>query len=218
MTWTRRGCFVILVCALLGLPAADLQAQTRDEFHWLGEINRASAVMLREQGIVPATTSKQIAKAIADVLDAGSKPGAPRPGDYLDFEQLLVAVGGPDVTRVHSGRSRQDIKGTIRRLLMREAFLVSFDRVNGARASLLDAAEAHRDAILPAYTYGVQAQPTTFGHYMGAYAEALRRNADRHREAWTRLNQSSLGSAALGTSFRSIGPVWQFFSASTPMS
>lgn len=61
MSWTRRSCFVILVYALLALPAADLQAQPRDEFYWLGEINRASAVMLREQGIVPATTSRQIA-------------------------------------------------------------------------------------------------------------------------------------------------------------
>jgi argininosuccinate lyase len=58
----------------------------------------------------------------------------------------------------------------------------------------------HRDAILPAYTYGVQAQPTTFGHYIGAYAEALGRSAERYREAWRRINSSALGSAAFGTS------------------
>ncbi len=188
------------VSCCLALTAADLQAQPRDEFHWLGEINRASAVMLIEQGIIPQELSASIADALATVMADGNKPGAPRPGDYLDFERLLIAVGGPDVTRVHSGRSRQDIKGTIRRLFMREALLGAFEKLNEARESLLSAAEAHRDAILPAYTYGVQAQPTTFGHYMGAYAEALRRSAERHREAWNRINQSSLGSAALGTS------------------
>ena len=122
------------------------------------------------------------------------------PGTISSFEQLLMAVGGPDVTRVHSGRSRQDIKGTVRRLFMREDLLLAFEKLIDARESLLAAAEAHRDAIVPAYTYGVQAQPTSFGHYMAAYAEALRRTADRYREAWSRVNQSSLGSAALGTS------------------
>ena len=156
--------------------------------------------MLLEQGIVPKNLSADIANALATVLANADKAGAARPGDYLEFEQLLIAVGGPDVTRVHSGRSRQDIKGTIRRLFMREALLRAFEKLNEARASLLRAAEAHRDAILPAYTYGVQAQPTTFGHYLGVYAEALRRSAERHREAWSRINQSSLGSAALGTS------------------
>jgi argininosuccinate lyase len=184
----------------LGLPAADVEAQSRDEFFWLGEINRASVVMLLEQGIVPKDASADIANALATVIASGDQPGASRPGDYLEFEQLLIAVGGPDVTRVHTGRSRQDIKGTVRRFFMREALLRAFDKLNDARDSLLSAAEKHQDAILPAYTYGVQAQPTTVGHYLGAYAEALRRNAERHREAWSRINQSSLGSAALGTS------------------
>jgi argininosuccinate lyase len=190
----------LVVPSLLVLATATLSAQPRDEFYWLGAINQASAVMLREQGIVPVTLSAEIAKAVAAVVAEGDRPGSARPGDYLEFEALLVAVGGSEVTRVHSGRSRQDIKGTIRRLFIREAFLHAFERLNDARESLLDSAESHRDAILPAYTYGVQAQPTTFGHYLGAYAEALQRQAERHREAWPRINQSSLGSAALGTS------------------
>jgi argininosuccinate lyase len=201
-TMNRVKCqlrIVGLSCCLT-LTASDLQAQPRDEFYWLGEINRASAVMLLEQGVVPKDLSAGIANSLATVMVNGDQPGAARPGDYLEFEQLLIAVGGPDVTRVHSGRSRQDIKGTVRRLFMREALLRAFEKLSDARESLLSAAEAHRDAILPAYTYGVQAQPTTFGHYVGAYAAALRRNAERHREAWSRINQSSLGSAALGTS------------------
>ena len=187
--------------ALLVVWAPDeLGAQERDDFHWLGEINKASAVMLVEQSIVPKDLATDIADAITSVMSNGEKPGAERPGDYLAFEQLLIAVGGPEVTRVHSGRSRQDIKGTVRRLFMRESLLLAFEKLIDARDSLLTAAATHRDAIVPAYTYGVQAQPTTFGHYLTAYAEAFRRTADRYRESWNRVNQSSLGSAALGTS------------------
>jgi argininosuccinate lyase len=72
--------------------------------------------------------------------------------------------------------------------------------LNGARAALLSLAEAHADAIIPAYTWGVQAQPTSFGHWLGAYAAALARAAERLRQAYARVNLCPLGSAALGTS------------------
>ena len=121
-----------------------------------------------EQGIVPKDWRRTLPTRSTTVMSDADKPGAARPGDYLDFERLLIAVGGPDVTRVHSGRSRQDIKGTVRRLFMREDLLLAFESLIEMRDSLLAAAEAHRDAIIPAYTYGVQAQPTSFGHYMGA--------------------------------------------------
>ncbi len=180
--------------------STEVSAQRIDDFHWLAEINKASLVMLAEQEIVPKGAAGEIARAVSQVIADGDKPGAARPGDYLEFEQLLMKVGGPDVTRVHSGRSRQDIKGTIRRLFMRDSLLLAFERLIETRASLLTLAESQPDAIVPAYTYGVQAQPTSFGHYVGAYVEALSRTAERYRESWRRANQSALGSAALGTS------------------
>ena len=61
-------------------------------------------------------------------------------------------------------------------------------------------AAKHANAIVPAYTVGVQAQPISFGHYILAYAEALERNAERMRRAYASVNKSPLGSAALGTS------------------
>jgi argininosuccinate lyase len=172
----------------------------RDPFFWLSEINKASAVMVVEQGIVPAALGATIAKAVAQVIANGDTAGAPRTGNYLIMEPDLIAAGGPDVTRLHSGRSRQDIGATIQRLAMRDEFLATFAALTAARAALLRLASAHPDAILPAYTWGVQAQPITFGHYLVAYAEAFTRTADRLREAYARLNQSPLGSAALGTS------------------
>ena len=87
-------------------------ANSPDAFHWLGEINKASAVMVVEQTIVPASLGAHIAEAITEVIAAGNQPDAPRPGDYLILEAALSEAGGPDVTRVHSGRSRQDISAT----------------------------------------------------------------------------------------------------------
>ncbi len=186
-----------LLAGLCGNPA---EAAEHDAFHWLGRFNKASLVMTVEQGIVPRTLAAPIAAAVQGVIADGDAPGGKRPADYLQLEPLLTARAGPDATRMHSGRSRQDILATTRREMMREQALEFLAALNAARADALALAERHRDAIIPAYTNGVQAQPTTFGHVMLAYAAAFARTAERVRQAWARLDQSPLGSAALGTS------------------
>ena len=171
-----------------------------DAFHWIGEMNKASAVMLLEQGIVGAPLAKRIADAVARVIEAGAAPGADRPGNYMKVESLLVAAGGAEVTRVHSGRSRQDMVSTSQRFFVRDRLLDAFEGLRALRAALLELALQYREALVPAYTHNVQAQPTTFGHYLAAFLAALERNADRTREAWARVNRSPLGAGALGTS------------------
>jgi argininosuccinate lyase len=85
-------------------------------------------------------------------------------------------------------------------LLLRDAFLTTFAQFNDARATLLAMAEKNPHAILPFYTHGVQAQPTSLGHYLGGYLQAMTRSSDRYQQAWARLNLSPLGGAAGGTS------------------
>jgi argininosuccinate lyase len=187
------------IVLLLG-QADPSHAAPRDRFFWLSRINRASAVMIVERGIVPKPLGMRIFDAINQVDAAADAPGAARAADYLKVEQDLIAAGGPDITRLHSGRSRQDIGSTTQRLITRDDFLAAFEKLNGMREALLALAAQAPDAIVPAYTWGVQAQPITLGHYLSGYAEAFEREAQRMREAYVRLNQSPLGAAALGTS------------------
>jgi argininosuccinate lyase len=187
----------LLLSVALAAPAF---AASRDRFFWMTEINKASAVMVVERGIVPKPLGAKIHDAIIKVDAAGNQPGAARSGDYLVVEKDLIAAGGPDISRLHSGRSRQDIGSTTQRLITRDDFLAAFEKLNGMRDALLALAAQAPDAILPAYTWGVQAQPITLGHYISAYANAFDRQAARMREAYARLNQSPLGAAALGTS------------------
>jgi argininosuccinate lyase len=191
----------LATAALLFAAGTASAAEPRhDAFYFLGQMNKASAVMVVEQGIVPKPLGASIAKAVRQVIADQDKPGSARSGDYLKVEQLLIAVGGPDVTRLHSGRSRQDIGSTSRRLFLRDDLIAAFVRLGEARATLLAIAEKNPNAIVPAYTWGVQAQPISFGHYLLGYAEALARDGERYRQAYARLNLSPLGAAALGTS------------------
>jgi argininosuccinate lyase len=171
---------------------------------FLDQINKACIVMLAEAGIVPQAVAARIAGGIAQVIEqmsAQAKDSAPRrSADYLDYEPRLVAVVGADASRLHSGRSRQDIASTIARMNLRDGVLQAVGALIIARESTLALAAQHTETIIPAYTHGVQAQPTTFAHYLHALAAALARETQRLREAYQRINRNPLGAAALATS------------------
>ena len=168
---------------------------------FLDQINKACIVMLHEAGIVPTAHAARIAAGIARVIEDAHTSGVPRrSADYLDYEPRLIAAVGPDASRLHSGRSRQDIASTIARMNLRDGLLQEIEALIVARERTLALAAQHTETIIPAYTHGVQAQPTTFAHYLHALAAALARQTQRLREAYQRVNRNPLGAAALATS------------------
>jgi len=167
---------------------------------WLDEINKASIVMLAETGIVPRDVAGRIARGIALVIE-NERTGEKRTSaDYLDYEPRLIAVAGQEASRLHTGRSRQDLASTIARMNLRDGLLHTIGALIAAREKLLRRAEEHVATIIPAYTHGVQAQPTTFAHYLLAFESALARATERLQQAYTRVNKCPLGTAALATS------------------
>ena len=83
---------VVIGSVLLG---ARVSAQDRrDEFYYLGELNKASSVMVVEQGIVPRVLGKVIAESVSQVIADGDKPGAKRPGDYLELKNCWSRRAG----------------------------------------------------------------------------------------------------------------------------
>ena len=194
------GTAALVGASLFGMACANAADEPHDAFFFVNQMNKASSVMVVSTGIVDRALGKTIAQSVAKVIEDGRKPGATRSGDYLFIETALIAAGGPDVTRMHSGRSRQDIASTTQRLFLRDAYLDNAAALNDYRAALLRFAQSAPNAIMPAYTMGVQAQPITLGHYLSGYLGALERQAQRLHEAYARVNLSPLGAAAVGTS------------------
>ncbi len=190
----------LLVCGAGSARVAGQTAPGHDAFYYMTLMNKASAVMLAEGGIVPPALGGKIAKGIAQVDADQAKPGARRPADYLVFEADLLKAAGPDASRLHTGRSRQDMGSTSGRMFLREGLLDTFEGLNHARGRLLALAALHSKTIIPAYTHGVQAQPTSLAHYLLAFDAALQRDGERFRAAYADINLSPLGAAALGTS------------------
>ena len=183
--------------------AMDINAVFRGgarSVEFLDQINKASIVMLEATGIVPQAAAARIARGVAQLIEQERGLPPQRSADYLDYEPRLTAIVGADASRLHTGRSRQDIASTIARMNLRDGLLQEAEALVTAREKLIAVASRHTETIIPAYTHGVQAQPTTFAHYLDALAAALARQTERLREAYARINRNPLGAAALATS------------------
>jgi argininosuccinate lyase len=196
----------ILPLALLILahaaPASAQRQNSRDEFYWLGEINKASAVINSQQGLLDKSEVPHIAAGLAKVIDEGSQPGAKRPSTVITFEPLMIKAAGMDVTLLHAGRSSQDMHATYRAAIMRDDVLRLADQLNKTAATIVRLAGQYEKTVVPNYTNGVAAQPNSYGHYLLGWAAALDRDAQHIREAYARIDQSPMGTTVLnGTSW-----------------
>ena len=121
-----------VICgAALKLPVmAQEKADTRDEFFWLGQINKATAVINTDEGLLDKAIAPSIAAGVAKVIEEGGKPAGERPTTVITFEPLLIKAAGPEVTLLHAGRSSQDMHATYRAAILREEVLGLADQLN----------------------------------------------------------------------------------------
>jgi len=193
------------ICAL-GLATlshvAWAQDAKRDDFYWLGQINKASAVINTDEGLLDKAVAPRIAKGLQSVLSAGEAPNGKRPGLVITFEPLLIEAAGVEATLLHAGRSSQDMLATVRSATQRDNLLRLAQQLRQTRAQLLQLAQTHAATIVPNYTNGVAAQPNSYGHYLLGHLAGLDRDAQRLQQAFARLDQSAMGTTVLnGTSW-----------------
>src|SRR5919202_4652682 len=86
--------------------------QVPDFFASMSGMNKASLVSLLEEGIISADLAARIGRAVSEIIERESQPGARRSQDYLDFERDLLARSGPEASWLHVGRSPQDMLST----------------------------------------------------------------------------------------------------------
>ena len=167
------------------------------------EIEYAHTLMLARQGVMPAAEAAMCLRAL-DELDREEIQGAEYDGRFEDLffylEKKLAAACGSEIAgKMHTARSRNDIDLTMYRMVLRDLLLRVGASAVALRERLVDLAWEHRAALMPAYTHGQPAQPTTLGHYLMAYIEVLERDAERLTAAHARVNRSPLGACAITT-------------------
>ena len=173
------------------------EAAKRDNFFWLGQINKATAVINTEEHLLTQEQGHRFAQGIEAVLEQGERPDGARPYLVITFEPLLIKAAGSEITKLHAGRSSQDMLTTVSLAMQREQLLELAQELNTMQRSLLALAEKNQDTILPNYTNGVAAQPNSLAHYLLAYNDAFSRDMDRLQAYYGRINRSPMGACVL---------------------
>ena len=185
------------------VPATARQpSPIRDEFFWLGEINKATAVINTDEGLLDKSLAPKLAAGIAKVIGNGNQPGGERPRIVIKFEPLLIKAAGPEVTLLHAGRSSQDMHATYNAAILRDNLLALAAQQNATARSLVRLAERNVGTIVPNYTNGVAAQPNSYAHQLLGHFAGMERDAQRLREAYARIDRCAMGTTVLnGTSW-----------------
>ena len=166
----------------------------------------AHAAMLGAQGIIEATEAEKIIRCLGEILEdirAGKIEFTQENEDiHMNIEAILTARIGDAGKRLHTARSRNDQVAVDFRLYLKKQIAAIRKELLALLAVVMKKAEEGKSVIMPAYTHLQRAQPTTFAHYMMAYANMLRRDVTRLEDCLERMDECPLGSGALtGTTY-----------------
>ena len=121
---------------------------------------------------------------------------------HSQVELLLTRRLGEIGKKIHSGRSRNDQVLVDVKLFLKDEVLKFREEVLVLFGRLQELSEKYKDVLLPGYTHGQVAMPSSFGMWFGAYAESLADDMYMLRGAYSVTDQNPLGSAAgYGSSF-----------------
>ena len=168
--------------------------------------SKAHIKMLESIGLLTSDELETLTSALDKIL------GEIEAGDFIleddvedihsQVELLLTRRLGDIGKKIHSGRSRNDQVLVDVKLFLKDEVLTLKDEVLTLFSTLQSLSERHKQTLLPGYTHGQVAMPSSFGLWFGAYAEALADDMYMLRGAFNVTDQNPLGSAAgYGSSF-----------------
>lgn len=164
----------------------------------------AHATMLGEQGIISMEDTKEIIAGLNailnDIEDGNVEFSLDNEDIHMNIETILTERIGAAGKRLHTGRSRNDQVAVDFRLFVKEEIPVIIGMLIELEQVLIRKAESNLYTVMPGYTHLQRAQPTTFAHYMMAYANMIRRDITRFQDCMERMDECPLGAGALATS------------------
>ncbi len=176
----------------------------------------AHAVMLARQGIISPEDKDVIVAGLKDIYGQIERSefgfSVELEDIHMNIEKRLTDAVGEAGKRLHTGRSRNDQVALDTHLYVRREIAAVAKLLAGLQESILQAAEAHSDVIMPGYTHLQRAQPVLFSHHLMAYFSMLSRDFVHLQYVWDMADRMPLGAGALaGTTY----PLDQPFVAET---
>ncbi len=166
----------------------------------------AHVMMLAKQGILTDTEKDEIIAGLHSILDDVDQGRLEISEKYEDIhsfvEATLIDRIGDTGKKLHTGRSRNDQVALDMKLYTRDEVHNMDHLVGELLRTILGIMEENLDTYMPGFTHLQKAQPITLAHHMGAYFEMLKRDHERLKDIYKRMNTCPLGSGALaGTTY-----------------
>jgi len=158
----------------------------------------AHVTMLGKTGVIEAGDAETIVAGLSQILAEIDDFEFQRSDEdvHTAVERRLGEIVGVVAGRLHTGRSRNDQVVLDLRLYLSASARDRVAQLHRLVSLLADIAETHSETVVPSYTHLQQAQATTLGHHLLAYAWMLVREADRFDDAIGRIAMSPLGAGA----------------------
>jgi argininosuccinate lyase len=163
-------------------------------------INRAYARELSEVGILSSAELERILGALDEVaVKLRENPPLEDEDIHTAVERLLAEVleDAEVVSKLPTGRSRNDLAATGFRMHLAAAILRLLENVRKVQSVLVEKAKGSANLILPGYTHMRRGQPVVFAQYLLAWFWSLERDRTRLRAARERALELPLGAGAL---------------------
>jgi argininosuccinate lyase len=156
---------------------------------------------LVECGALRPDEAAPLCTVLLGLLDtpAADFPYDPVYGDaYNSRERELERTLGPAAGRLHLGRTRREAGRIAFRLAIRDRLLGLHGDVAAFAGAVAGQASEHAATLWADTTYLQPAQPSTFGHYLGGFAEQAVRHLDRIEAAYAVADVSPGGAGGAG--------------------
>lgn len=168
--------------------------------------NIAHAKMLASVGLLTNDEAADLVKELRKIYTSISEDEFSIRPDVEDIhsqvEFLLTEKLGDTGKKIHSARSRNDQVLLDVKLFLRSELEKTVLSVQSFFELLIAKSEEFKDDLLPGYTHLQLAMPSSFGLWLGAYAESLVDDTVMLKAAYDVVNKNPLGSAAgYGSSF-----------------
>ncbi len=158
----------------------------------------AHARALGKAGVVSSKDSENIISGLKTILDSYDKDAGFFDGEYDDIHMAVEEKLGEIGKKLHAGRSRNDQVACDMRMCVRDMINIiveGLEKVIKAFNDKESASEGYK-VFMPAYTHLQRAQAVNLKTYLGVYIEWFKRDVERFKELYKRVNRLPLGSAA----------------------
>lgn len=168
--------------------------------------NMAHAIMLAEIGLLLPEEKDVLLAELKKIYKTTVEGTFSIENDVEDvhsqIEFLLTRALGDIGKKIHSARSRNDQVLVDVKLFLRNEIEQTVHTAERFFKLLMSRSEELKNVLLPGYTHLQTAMPSSFGLWLGAYAESLADDLIVLKSAYDVVNKNPLGSAAgYGSSF-----------------